>query len=181
MSHKSRSTLRELAVAATLVITALSVPVYAQTDKAGTGQVSTPDTAPPTTSSTASGYGYTGLITVHVDQTACATVAVQCPAFAAAGPTNRNPIRLGIQLAPGVAGIPSSSFGIFNPFVPAGGTAVVRRTCASCFQDGGSGMYAMWIEPGGVGNWKSGSYFVQVQLTVGTAVLRPMVQLEIPF
>src|SRR5688572_15229497 len=102
MSQKRRFTLRELAVAATLLITVLSIPAYAQTDEAGTGQVSTRVSDAPKIAATASGDGYSGLITVHVDQTYCATVGVQCPAFAVAGPTNRNPIRLGIQLAPGI-------------------------------------------------------------------------------
>ena len=181
MSQKSRLTLRELAVAATLVITVLSIPAYAQTDEAGTGQVSTRVDAAPKIAATASGEGFSGLVTVHVDQTYCGTGGVQCPAFAVAGPTNRNPIRLGIQLAPGISGVPTGSFAVVNPFVPAGGASVVRRTCADCFQDGGSGIYAIFVEPAGLGNWKSGAYFVQVQVTVGGAVLRPMVQLEIPF
>ncbi len=127
-------------------------------------------------------------LSVKVDRTYCATGGVQCSgpglSFAAAADTNRNPIRLGIQVlnngAP-VAGLTDADITVINPFVPAGGTAITQFSCASCFQNGGNGLYAIFVNPAGVANWKSGSYFAQVQVKVGLSTYRELVQISIPF
>lgn len=131
-------------------------------------------------------------LTVHVDETYCATGGVQCGAdghsFAAAGPDNHNPIRLGIQVLAGrkpVNGLAAGDFTFSNPFVPAGGGAISVYDCGSCFQTGGSGMYTLFVHRGPSGNWKSGSYFAQLKVKVPTAsgstTNRALVEIEIPF
>jgi hypothetical protein len=87
-------------------------------------------------------------LTVKVDQSYCATGGVQCTttghSAAAAGASNHNPVRFGIQIldADGhpVDGLASTALTVFNPFVPAGGPAVTRLDCSDCFQAAGQGL-----------------------------------------
>lgn len=136
-------------------------------------------------------------LTVHVDETACATGAIQCAegghTFEAAGRTNHNPVRLGIQVLAGrkpVNGLRSDAFSVFNRFVPAGGGGVDRDNCTQCFQSVENGLYALFVHPlPSVGNWVSGSYFVQVIVKVpvtngttnSTRTERALLEIEIPF
>lgn len=127
-------------------------------------------------------------LTVVVDESYCATGGVQCGGgghtVAAAGPTNHNPVRLGIQVLRGgtpVLGASSGRFTTANPFVPAGGPGVTRVVCGTCFQMGGNGLYTIFVHPAPAGNWKSGSYFVQVRVNLGATQLRALAEIEIPF
>jgi hypothetical protein len=129
-------------------------------------------------------------VTVQVDPQYCRTGGVQCvgatltPGVAAAN-TNRNPVRLGIQVlnAAGlpVNGLTDAQINVINNFVPAGGPGLGQFSCGTCFQSAGNGMYAIFIRPIPAVNWKSGSYFVQVQVTVGATTHRALAQIEIPF
>jgi hypothetical protein len=128
---------------------------------------------------------------LQVDQTYCATGGIQCVGaghtFEAAGPGNHNPVRIGIQVQQGgmpVDGLASTDFTVLNPFVPAGGPGVTKLACASCFQAAGQGLYTLFVHPAAVGvNWKSGSYFVQIQVRLlsGTRTIRGLTKIEIPF
>jgi hypothetical protein len=127
-------------------------------------------------------------LSVRVDNTYCATFGVQCSgpglSFAAAANTNRNPVRLGVQVlndgAP-VTTLTDADINIINPFVPAGGTSVTQLSCATCFQNSGAGIYTIFVQPANSALWKSGSYFAQVQVKVGSDIHRALVQIEIPF
>ena len=133
-------------------------------------------------------------LTVKVDNTYCATGGIQCTTTGhtaqEAGPTNHNPVRLGLQildpLGNPIDGLPSDAISVFNPFVPAGGPSVTRLDCPSCFGAAGQGLYTIFVHPAPVNfNWKSGSYFVQTQVTVktieGPRVVRALSEIEIPF
>lgn len=132
-------------------------------------------------------------LTVQVDQTYCGTGGVQCTGTghtaAAAGPTNHNPVRLGIQVLRGgspVGGLPSGDFTVSNPFVPAGGPGVTRVECPTCFQTAPGGLYTIFVHPAPASvNWKSGSYFVQVQVRVPfgffSVTQHALAQIDIPF
>jgi hypothetical protein len=127
-------------------------------------------------------------LSVKVDNTYCATFGVQCSgpglSFAAAANNNRNPVRLGIQVlnngAP-VTNLTDAEVNILNPFVPAGGTAITQLSCGSCFQNSGAGVYTIFVNPANSALWKSGSYFAQVQVKVGSEVQRALLEIEIPF
>jgi hypothetical protein len=128
-------------------------------------------------------------VSVRVDRTYCATGGVQCSGpgltFAAAANNNRNPIRLGIQVVNSngspVTNLTDAEINFINPFVPAGGTAIVQFSCGNCFQNAGNGLYAIFVNPANNANWKSGSYFAQVQVKVGSNTYRELVQISIPF
>jgi hypothetical protein len=128
-------------------------------------------------------------LSVKVDRGYCATGGVQCSgpglSFAAAADTNRNPIRLGLQVVNSngspVANLTDAEIAVVNPFVPAGGTAITQFSCASCFQNAGNGQYAIFVSPANSANWKSGSYFAQVQVKIGSNTYRELVQVSIPF
>ena len=131
-------------------------------------------------------FGNLGL-TVVVDESYCASAGVQCSGgghtAAPAGPTNHNPVRLGLQVLQGGAalnGLSSGRFTTANPFVPAGGPAVTRVVCANCFQAGANGLYAIFVHPAPAVNWKSGSYFVQIRVNLGATQLRALAEIEIP-
>ena len=110
--------------------------------------------------------------------------------FVEALPSNHNLVRLGIQVlrlrGKPVAGLSESAFVIISDFVPAGGSTVVKASCTDCFKEAGSnkGAYTIFVNPSS-GNWKSGSYFVQVQVTVptpnGTRSHLALAQIDIPF
>ena len=127
-------------------------------------------------------------LSVQVDQTYCGSGGVQCtgPGLSTVIPaaTNRNPVRFVLQVLNGttpVNGLTDADINIINPFVPAGGTSVTQLSCGTCFQPAGNGLYAIFINPAGVANWKSGSYHVQVQVKVGARTHRALAQIEIPF
>ena len=127
-------------------------------------------------------------LTVQVDHTYCGTGGVQCTgpglSTVAAANNNRNPVRLGIQVLNGttpVNTLTDADINIVNSFVPAGGTALVQLACATCFQNAGNGTYAIFIHPANNALWKSGSYFVQVQVKIGARTHRALAQIEIPF
>jgi len=125
-------------------------------------------------------------LTVLVDESFCANLAQQCFSIAAAGNTNRNPARLAIQvLSDGtpVSGLTDADFTIFNPFVPAGGPVVGKLSCPACFPGfGARGIYTLFVNPLNPDfNWKSGSYFVQVLVKLGTETHLAAAEIEIPF
>jgi hypothetical protein len=129
-------------------------------------------------------------LTVHVDETFCATGAIQCAAaqgytHEAAAATNHNPVHLILQVMNGnvpVNSLPSSAFSADDKIVPAGGGAVVRLFgCPSCFGFEGHGVYDFLVHRGPKGNWKAGSYFVQVKVEpVSGTLLRALVEIDIP-
>lgn len=125
-------------------------------------------------------------LTVQVDQSYCASGGVQCltPGVAALN-TNRNPVRLGLQVLRGstpVTTLTNADISLINPFVPAGGAAVGKLACGNCFQNAGNGLYALFVNPANAAfNWKSGSYFVQVTVQDGPRTYRALAQIEIPF
>jgi hypothetical protein len=127
-------------------------------------------------------------LSVKVDNTYCATFGVQCSgpglSFAAAANNNRNPVRLGVQVlnnGAAVTNLTDADINIINPFVPAGGTSVTQLSCPACFQNSGAGIYTIFVQPANSAFWKSGSYFAQVQVKIGSAIHRAMVEIEIPF
>ena len=127
-------------------------------------------------------------LTVQIDNSYCATGGVQCtgPGLSTVAPahTNRNPVRLGLQVLDGgapVTNLTDAEINVLNSFVPAGGTAINQLACPTCFQNAGNGMYAIFLHPVNNAFWKSGSYFVQVQVKVGTRTHRALAQIEIPF
>jgi hypothetical protein len=127
-------------------------------------------------------------LSAKIDNTYCATFGVQCSgpglSFAAAANNNRNPVRLGVQVlndgAP-ITNLTDADVNIINPFVPAGGTAVTQLSCGSCFQNSGTGIYTIFVNPANGALWKSGSYFAQVQVKVGSDIHRALIEIEIPF
>ena len=127
-------------------------------------------------------------LTVQVDHKYCATGGVQCtgPGLSTVAPAdnNRNPVRLGLQVLSGttpVNTLTDADISVVNSFVPAGGSAVGQLACANCFQNAGNGMYAIFVNPSLGFTWKPGSYFVQIQVKVGTRTHRALAQIEIPF
>ena len=119
-------------------------------------------------------------LTMLIDQSYCQTGGVQCTETGhtpvkAALKNNHNPVRVMIQVldehrSP-VTGLTSAAFSIATPFVPAGGPGLARAVCADCFQEASpDGVYAIFVHPVvGAGNWKSGAYCLQVEVTAGTA------------
>ncbi|MFN0086857.1 MAG: hypothetical protein ACKVX9_15810 [Blastocatellia bacterium] len=127
-------------------------------------------------------------LTVQVDHKYCATGGVQCtgPGLSTTAPANnnRNPVRIGIQVLQGAAtvnNLTDADINVVNSFVPAGGTAVNQLGCPTCFQNAGNGTYAIFLNPVNNALWKSGSYFVQVQVRIGNRIHRALAQIEIPF
>ncbi len=124
-------------------------------------------------------------LTVQVDHSYCRTGGVQCflPGQAP-GDLNRNPVRLGIQVLNGgvpVLGLTDADIDVFNPFVPAGGSAISQIACASCFQPAGNGIYTIFVAPALGQTWKPGSYFMQVRVNVGGVIQRALAQIEVSF
>lgn len=128
--------------------------------------------------------------TVELDREYCATGGIQCSGTGltpgvAAGKTNRNPVRIGLQVldsgAP-VTTLTDADITVINPFVPAGGASAGKLSCGSCFQNGGNGLYAIFVNPAVSGfNWKPGAYFVQILVTTGASTSRTLVKVDIPF
>jgi hypothetical protein len=124
-------------------------------------------------------------LTVQLEPAYCRTTGTQCLTSgvgALAG--NRNPVRVVLQVVEGavpVSNLTDAQINVLNSFAPAGGTQAVQTTCPSCFQAVGSGMYAIFVNPANGAVWKSGSYHVQVQVTVGVTMHRALAQIEIPF
>ena len=107
--------------------------------------------------------------TVHVDKNYCVSAGVQCETGLLPESTNGEPIRLLMQvttrLGQPVAGLVDADFAVLNPFTPAGGTAVAKTICGACFQNGGNGVYALFVDPRDEANWKAGGYGVQITVT----------------
>jgi hypothetical protein len=132
-------------------------------------------------------------ITVGVDNDVCRTGAVQCTGagFVAPASGNRIPVAARIQVLNSagnpVNGLTDADFAVVTGFVPAGGAAVMKRVCASCFQavPGNIGVYGLFIEQIPGQNWKSGTYYVQIQVTTTSAagpfVARGLTEIKIPF
>lgn len=127
-------------------------------------------------------------LTVQVDNTVCATGSVQCsgPGLSHTLPanTNRNPVRLGIQVLNGTTPettLTDANINVVTSFVPAGGSLLAKLSCPNCFQNAGNGVYAIYVNPFSTFNWKSGSYFIQIQVTTGVITHRALAQIEIPF
>ena len=130
-------------------------------------------------------------LTMLIDQSYCKTGGVQCTGTGhkaqAALKTNHNPVRVMIQVLDEkrnpVTGLASAAFSIAVPYVPAGGPTLTRVACAECFQGsaGPDGVYAIFVHPAVTGNWKAGSYCLQVEVTAGTAGSNAVGLISIPF
>jgi hypothetical protein len=129
-------------------------------------------------------------LTMLIDQSYCQTGGVQCTGTGhTARPalkTNHNPVRVMIQVLDEkrnpVTGLASAAFSIATPFSPAGGPALVRVDCSTCFQSSDpDGVYAIFVHPAVAGNWKSGAYCLQVEVTAGTAGSNAVGLISIPF
>lgn len=135
-------------------------------------------------------------VNVIVDETECATGAVQCTGTghtaAAAGSANHNPVAVGIQVIDKhgnpIDGLGTTNFSANSQFIPAGGPGVSRLDCPQCFAAGSapSGLYLVWVHPSPSGvNWKSGTYYLEIMVAVSTpaGILRQpaLAKIEIPF
>jgi hypothetical protein len=129
-------------------------------------------------------------LTMLIDQSYCKTGGVQCTGTGhtaqAALKINHNPVRVMIQVLDEkrnpVTGLASAAFSIATPYSPAGGPALVRVDCATCFQNSGpDGVYAIFVHPAVSGNWKAGSYCLQVEVTADTAGSNAVGLISIPF
>ena len=129
-------------------------------------------------------------LTMLIDQSYCQTGGVQCTGTGhtarAALKINHNPVRVMIQVLDEkrnpVTGLASAAFSIAVPYVPAGGPGLARVDCADCFQNSGpDGVYAIFVHPAVTGNWKSGAYCLQVEVTAGTAGSNVIGLISIPF
>jgi hypothetical protein len=199
MQLKAILKLSLLGIASLLILTTAAFAQESKRDTGGTGHVGQPtikilavetdadvlaEIAPDAASAT---FGSLAL-TVQVDHKYCATGGVQCtgPGLSTVAPAdnNRNPVRLGLQVLNGttpVNTLTDANVSVVNSFVPAGGSAVGQLSCPACFQNAGNGMYAIFVNPSVGFTWKPGSYFVQIQVTVGTRTHRALAQIEIPF
>ena len=132
-------------------------------------------------------------LTMLIDQTYCKTGGVQCTGTGhtaqSALKTNHNPVRVMIQVLDEkrnpVTGLASAAFSLSTPYLPAGGPGLTRLDCADCFQSTSDGVYAIFVHPAVAGNWKSGSYCIQVEVqaevVAGTAVSNAVGLISIPF
>lgn len=126
-------------------------------------------------------------ITVAVDPTACRAGAYQCAGTTGVIPKagNRVPIAVKFQaLSSGgspMTSLTSANVAITTSSLPLSGTVLQIRSCATCFQNLGGGVYGFFIEPKTAANWASGTYFVQVRVTSGTFVARALTEVPIPF
>ena len=127
-------------------------------------------------------------LTVLVDQKYCATGGVQCTGTGhtakAPGKTNHNPVRVMVQVLDvdkvPVTGLESSFFTISSPAVPAGGPSLARLECGQCFVGSENGVYTFFIHPALAGNWKAGSYCLQVHVTNGSLESHAIALITIP-
>ena len=139
-------------------------------------------------------------VNVVVDETACATGAVQCSTdghtvLEAPGPTNHNPVAVGIQVIDKhgnpIDGLGSESFIAHAQFIPAGGPGLSRLFCSQCFLSGTrpgglpSGMYLIFVHPVLDHNWKSGVYYLEILVSAPTPtgiIKQPaLAKISIPF
>jgi hypothetical protein len=135
------------------------------------------------------------MVAASIDPTACAAGFPACGANQGGPATdqNRQPIRMVVLVARdgvGVEGLSADDFRFENPFPPVGGPSAVpcESNCGPMwFQEGGSGLYAMFLEPAADGNWRAGQYAaaVSVELAVTDPYTRDapgttLVTFEIP-
>lgn len=134
------------------------------------------------------------LINVMADREYCATWARQCGETGhtpyPANQDNHNPVRLTVEVTRAidgsqVTGLTEDNFTIYNPFVPAGTSAVDVLECSGCFQDGGPlgpGVYTLLVHPAVEGfNWKPGRYDLLVNVHTGESENSELVQIPISF
>ncbi len=134
-------------------------------------------------------------LTVQVDRKVCSNPVgpgypVCEPAGQPAGPTNRHPVLLGIQVldfGEPVLGLTQTAFSIYNPLVPAQGGFLKIKDCdIHCFSEWGHGTYMLYVDPipADPYTWKSGAYFVQVRVTFTrawrTVTRRAFARIDIP-
>jgi len=119
----------------------------------------------------------------EVNEAACAAGAVQCGdgttghTFAVASSANHNPVSITLLVTLNgtpIGGLPAAAFDFSDGIVPAGGPGISRcpaggSGCASpgnLFQDAGNGLYVIWVHPTPAGNWKAGSYYSRITVTM---------------
>ena len=130
-------------------------------------------------------------LTMLIDQGYCKTGGVQCTGTGhkaqQALKNNHNPVRVMIQVLDEkrnpVTGLTSVAFSLASPYVPAGGPGLAQLECSECFLGTSSpdGVYAIFVHPAVSGNWKAGSYCIQVEVVVGTATSNVIGLISIPF
>jgi hypothetical protein len=121
-----------------------------------------------------------------VEHSLCASGGPQCTGQAAAANSNRNPVRIVIQLQADdgnpIIGLQTTAFTVNSVFGPTGGPRLARYTGPEEFQSTSTGVYAIYAQPGS-GNWKSGTYSVQVAILaplLNPNGIRILLPIEIP-
>jgi len=118
-------------------------------------------------------------IEARVDTESCASGGIQCTVAgtghtaAAASSANHNPVRMFVQVVQDtgetIPDLVSAEFAFSNPFVPAGGGAAGLCSAATCtvstFQNGGNGLYSLFLDRLPAGNWRAGTYAGTVEVT----------------
>jgi hypothetical protein len=170
---------------ATLTCLAVFTVVAAQAEEIDNQGIGLVDAAMPDEAEVELARGVPLTVSVVVDGSYCATDGAQCFSADAPSPSNRNPVRLGIQVTDDagmpVMGLPSSAFRTHNNFVPAYASSIARNPCSNCFQRGLQGLYTIFVNPDESRTWHSGSYFVQVEVSDGPLSGRALAAIEIPF
>jgi len=123
-------------------------------------------------------------INVMVDGEYCGTGGVQCEGLGAPAAGNSGRYRILVQAVKPdfdpLTTLTSDSFAIGSSFIPAGGSVPqINTDCPSCFQGGGSGLYAVFVEPGGAGTWKAGTHVAQLQVSVAGITFYPLIKLTV--
>lgn len=118
-------------------------------------------------------------IEASVDTEYCASGGIQCTVAgtghtaAAASNANHNPLRMFVQVVldtgETIPNLVGAEFTFSNPFVPAGGGAAGLCSAATCtastFQNGGNGLYSLFLDRVPAGNWRAGTYAGTVEVT----------------
>lgn len=128
------------------------------------------------------------IIEAKVDTTYCASGGIQCTVpgtghtAEAANDANHNPLRMFVHVVTHAGITPfaltDASFNFSNSLYPAGGAGAELCDVATCtgstFQNGGSGLYALFLDLGTPGNWKAGTYgaTVHVEFVNGATTYR---------
>lgn len=174
-----------------LIATTLLHSVVNATDKDHDGVVD--GLAPSQTQAIGGNFAGPVSLSVGIDENACMTGLVQCQDFGFGSPADDNQIPVAVtiqvqgrELGSPATGLASEAFSVDTAFVPAGGSSLKRIDCPDCFQEASNGVYRIFLKPIRDITWKSGSYFIQVQVSLTDQfgveqVGRALAQINIPF
>ena len=126
-----------------------------------------------------SAYAAPLIIEARVDTEFCASGGIQCTVAGtghtaeAASSANHNPVRMFVQVikhnGATITDLVAGEFAFSNPFAPAGGGAAGLCSAATCtaatFQNGGNGLYSLFLDRIPLGDWKAGTYAGTVEVT----------------